>query len=531
MTGEPPPRRGAGSPPGHAAFKVALERHGLALAPDEAENVETLAAWLSAGVGKLAAVEPAPRPPAAIAADAAPDLTIAEVGRRLRDGRLTSVALTRAHLGRIAEGNPTLKAFYTVLAARALDDARRADAELAAGADRGPLHGIPIAIKDLIDVAGMATTAGSKARRNAIAEANAEAVQRLADGGAVILGKLATYEWGTVGPAFDTLFPPALNPWNLEHITGGSSSGCAAAVAGRLVRTTIGSDTGGSLRSPAAYCGVVGLKPTYGAVPGAGAIGLAPSMDHIGPISATVGDAALTCDVIAGRAGPAAAVSRLGQSVAGLRVGYARNWFAGDPQVLPAIVAAMDEAVSQLSLLGAVIEPVELPAYDLFEAAGAAILHAEAFRQHAAALRDHPEAYGRKSFQTLAAGAALTGAEYQAALRAGAALRARLDAILDGVDALVTICTLTTALPVSAFGQAAVWTPMRTIGFNVTGHPALALPIGVSEAGLPMGMQIVGRYFEEAVICQLGDAYERVGGLAGRVPPHAVAVPATPLTG
>jgi Asp-tRNA(Asn)/Glu-tRNA(Gln) amidotransferase A subunit family amidase len=529
MPGDSPHHSRPGSPPGHAAFKAALERHGIDLAPDEAGEVENLAGWLSAGVGRLAAVASAPRPPGASAADAAPDLTIAEAGRRLRDGRLTSVALTRAHLERIADGNPTLRAFYTVLARRALDDARRADAELATGTDRGPLHGIPVAIKDLIDVAGAATTAGSKARRNASAETNAEAVQRLVDGGAVILGKLATYEWGTVGPAFDTLFPPALNPWRLDHITGGSSSGCAAAVAGRLVRTSVGSDTGGSLRSPAAYCGVVGLKPTYGAVPGAGAIGLAPSMDHLGPISATVGDAALTCDVIAGRTGPQAAAGRLGQSVAGLRVAYARNWFARDPRVLPAIVAAMDEAVSQFSLLGAVIEPVDLPDYDLFEAAGAAILHAEAFRLHAADLRDHPEAYGRKSFQTLAAGISLTDADYRTALRAGAALRMRIDAALDRVDALVTVCTLTTALPVSAFGKTAAWTPMRTIGFNVTGHPVLALPIGVSDTGLPMGMQIVGRHFEEAVICQLGDAYECVAGLAGRTPPHAAHVP-TPLT-
>ena len=185
-------------------------------------------------------------------ADASPDLPIAEAGRRLRDGRLTSLALTLAHLARrIDELNPTYNAFYVVLTERALDDARRADAELAAGQDRGPLHGIPIALKDLIDVAGVPTTAGSKSRANAVAERNAEVTQRLIDGGAVILGKLATYEWGTVGPAFDTLFPPAANPWNLRTA---SLAVHRLAVRRRwrvgLIRTSIGTDTGGSLQRP-----------------------------------------------------------------------------------------------------------------------------------------------------------------------------------------------------------------------------------------------------------------------------------------
>lgn len=509
----------------HAAFAAALEAHGIVLAPDEAESVGSLADWLGAGVDKLAAVKPSRSPAAEVEADTAPDISISEAGRQLRDGRLSSVALTRAHLARITAMNTTLRAFFALLAERALADAERADAELAAGQDRGALHGIPVAIKDLIDVAGVPTTAGSKSRENAIPEGNAAIVQRLIDGGAVVIGKLATYEWGTVGPAFDTLFPPARNPWSLDHITGGSSSGCAAAVAGRLVRTSVGTDTGGSLRSPAAYCGVFGLKPTYGSVPKAGAIELAPSMDHVGAISAQVSDAALTLDVIAARSGPDSAASRLGQDIAGLRVGYARTWFAGDPQAMPEIVAAMDDAASQLSLLGAIVEQVDLPDYDLFEAAGAAILHAEAFRLHAVALRDHPEAYGRKSFQTLAAGAALTEDQYQAALGAGRALRSHIDAVFDRVDAMITVCTLTTALPVAAFGKSAVWTPMRTIGFNVTGHPVLALPIGLSSEGLPIGMQIVGRHFDEAMICQIGDAYERAAGTADLIAPHSASAP------
>ena len=494
------------------AFEAILEAKGIELSPDERASVRELADWLASGVRRLSAVgEPAPAEVPSAVPDAL-DVEIPELARRLRDGRLTSLALTRACLDRIRERDPRYRAFYTVLADRALADARRADDELRNGIDRGPLHGIPVAIKDMIDVEGVPTTAGSRSRSKAVAAANAEVVQRLADGGAVIVGKLATYEWATVGPAFDTLFPPARNPWNLAHITGGSSSGPAAAVAGGLLRTSLGTDTGGSVRSPACYCGVVGLKPTFDLISTGGVVALAPSLDHVGVISASVAEAALTLDVVSGCVdAPDAAASRLGKPLDGLRIGYARNFFAGDPQATPAVVEAIDAAVSQLSLLGAVIEPVDLPDYQLFEAAGAAILHAEAFELHRSDLAAHPEAYGRKSFQTLAAGMLLSEGDLAEARRAGLALRARLDAdVLSRFDAFVTACTLTAALPFAAFDKSAVWTPMRTIGFNVTGHPVLALPTGLDHE-LPIGMQIVGRHFDEATICQIGDAWERSG--------------------
>jgi Asp-tRNA(Asn)/Glu-tRNA(Gln) amidotransferase A subunit family amidase len=203
-----------------------------------------------------------------------------------------------------------------------------------------------------------------------------------------------------------------------------------------------------------------------------------------------------------------------------MRIGYARNWFAKDTQAAPAVVAAMDTAVSQLSLLGAIITAVELPPYEHFEAAAAAILHAEAFELHAKALAEQPQSYGRMTFQTLAAGVSLTDAEVAEAHRAGSVLRQQLDdTVFADCDALVTVCALTTALPVAAFGKSAVWTPMRTIGFNLTGHPALALPIGLSD-GLPMGMQIIGRHRDESTICQIGDAFERHAGHADIKPPR-----------
>ncbi len=502
-------------------FDQTLAEQHIVLSPDEAESVFGLARWMNEGVAGLDVLgktaggamqgQSARENPA--------DLPIAEAGRRLRAGTLTSVDLLEAHLSRIAERDPTFRAFYTLAADHARDAAMRADAELAAGHDRGPLHGIPVGIKDLIDVAGMPTTAGSKARAGHMATVNAAVSDRLIAGGAVIVGKLATYEYGTVGPAYDTLFPPALNPWSVEHITGGSSSGSAVAVVSGMLRTTLGSDTGGSVRGPASYCGVVGLKPTYGLVPKAGAIGLAPSMDHIGPMSASTADAAVTLDVIAGLAGQQSAASLLGTSIAGLRIGYARNWFAHDSQAMPEVVAAMDEALSQLSLLGAHIDEVDLPDYFAGEAAGAAILHYEAWQMHRAQLAAEPRGYGRKTFQTLASGIALSEVEYRAALAAGALMRQRFDDEIFGrFDALITVSALTTALPTSLFGKGAVWTPMRTIGFNVTGHPVLALPIGLA-GGLPMGMQVIGRHFAEARICQIGDAFERATGHSDKRPP------------
>jgi aspartyl-tRNA(Asn)/glutamyl-tRNA(Gln) amidotransferase subunit A len=497
-------------------FAARLKAQGIVLSKEEADSVYGLASWLSEGVAGLADAFPAE---AGATSDVA-DLSIVDAGRKLRDGSLTSLALTRAVLARIEERDKDYRSFYVVMAERALDDARRADAELVAGKDRGHLHGIPIGIKDMIDVAGVPTTAGSVSRRDNVPLTNATLVDRLVDAGAVIIGKLATYEWGTVGPAFDTLYPPARNPWSLEHITGGSSSGCAAAVAGGLLRTTIGSDTGGSVRGPAAYCGIVGLKPTLGLVPTTGTLGMSPSMDHAGPMSATVTEAALTLDVIAARIGDESATRYLGQDIRGLRIGYARNWFAPDPQAHPAVVAAMDDAISTLSELGAVIEQIELPDYYAIEVAAAAVLHYEGFKGHADELAAHPEGFGRKTFQSIAAGAAITDAEYAEARRAGVAFRDALDRDVFGrFDAVVTVGTLTPALPLSLFGKGSVWTPMRTIAFNISGHPVLMQPMGFHE-GLPLGIQIVGPHYGEARICQIGDAFERATDFSTQKPPH-----------
>jgi Asp-tRNA(Asn)/Glu-tRNA(Gln) amidotransferase A subunit family amidase len=501
---------------GRDDFAARLKAQGIVLSRAEIDSVYALANWLNEGVAGLATALPSV---SAIDADPA-DLSIVAAGRALRDGSLTSLALTRAVLARIAERDSDYRSVYAVLDERAIADARQADADLANGIDRGPLHGIPVGIKDMIDVAGVATTAGSKGRKDNVPGSNAVIVDRLIEGGAIIVGKLATYEWGTVGPAYDTLYPPARNPWSLEHITGGSSSGSAAAVAGGLLRTTIGTDTGGSVRGPASYCGIVGLKPTFGLVPTTGTLGMSPSMDHIGPMSATCAEAALTLDVIAARGRDDSTARYVGEEIRGLRIGYARNWFASDAQTHPAVIVAMDEAASTLSELGAVIEQVELPDYYAIEVAAAAVLHHEGFAGHADELAQRPEGFGRKTFQSIVAGAAITEGEYEEAKRAGAAFRQRLDReIFSRFDALVTVNTLTPALPLSLFGEKSVWTPMRTIGFNISGHPVLALPMGFHD-GLPLGMQIVGPHFGEARICQIGDAFERATDHSTQKPPQ-----------
>ena len=446
------------------------------------------------------------------------DLTLHDAATALRDGTLTARALTAAALDRIARHNPRLHAF-THVASDALEQADRADAMIAAG-DAPPLCGLPVAVKDLIDVADQPATAGSRVLAGRIAVQDAVTIARLRAQGAVLIGKVATYEFAMVGPDLALPDPPARNPWNTAHITGGSSSGSAAAVAGGLVRLAIGTDTGGSIRSPAAYTGCVGLKPTYDRVSRAGAFPLSPSLDHTGPLTATVAEAALALDALTddpARWRPA--TSRIGGPVTELRVGFARNWFADDPQAHPILVRALDDAASTLSLLGARISLVTLPDYALYEAAASIILHAEALAAHADLIAAHAGDYGRPTLQCLAFGAAVTEAEVARARDAQARLTADMLAAMTGCDVILTATTLTPALPYAAFdGETAVWTPMRTIAFNLTGQPALSLPAGFAD-GLPLGLQLIGRHGDEDLICALGHAFEQATDHAVQRPP------------
>ena len=462
-------------------------------------------------------------------------LPIAEAGRRLRDGSLTSTGLTRHLLDRIAALDGALHSFVLVTEERAMADAARADAELAGGTDRGPMHGIPYALKDIYDTAGIRTTCHSKLLVDNIPRQDSVTARKLAQAGGVLLGKLATHEFALGGPSFDLPFPPARNPWNLEHITGGSSSGSGAAVAAGLVRTAMGSDTGGSIRGPAAYCGTVGLKPTYGLVSRRGVFPLSYTLDHCGPLSASVEDAAITTQVIAGYdpADPASVnrpapdlCSGLEGGVAGLRIGLPRNLYRRAEGLVPETVAALDRLAEALAAAGAIVEEVTLPDYDLFNICGRVIMISEAFAIHEADLRSRPLDYGAIFLARMAVGATISAADYMQAQR----LRRELSEAVNRValkrhDLLLTACSLG---PAPRFDEYPPDRPgpmhMQTMPFNVTGNPALSMPAGLSASGLPLSAQLVARPFEEALLLRAGRAVEKITAEwgAAKAPPLAM---------
>ncbi len=452
--------------------------------------------------------------------------SMAEMAAQLRAGDTTSEALTRAALDRVAQADGALQAFITVTAERALAEACEADAAFAAGRDAGPMQGIPYALKDIYDTAGLRTTCHSKLRVDVVPEADCVVQQKLAAGGGVLIGKLATHEFAIGGPSFDLPFPPARNPWNTEHITGGSSSGSGAAVAAGMVRMAMGSDTGGSIRGPAAYCGTVGLKPTYGRVSRRGIFPLSFTLDHAGPLSRNVEDSAITLQVIAGHdpLDPASAdetvpdyLAGLQGGVAGMRFGVPRAFFASSPAATPDMLAAFDGALDALREAGATVEDVTLPPYALFAACGRVIMMAEAFAIHEADLRTRLMDYGALTRQRFLLGATLSASDLVQALRVRRELVDATNAMLGRYDALLTASALAVAPRFDAVPDPnrIDLTPMQTIPFNVTGHPAMSVPTGKGGGGLPLSLQVVGRPFDEATVLRIGRALERSTGWEG----------------
>jgi len=448
------------------------------------------------------------------------DLSIAEMGRALRAGRVTAEQLARDALARIAARDGSLHAFVLVTEERALDDARRADAELRAGRDRGPFHGIPHALKDIYDTAGIRTTCHSKLRIDNVPKDDSVVAAKFVEAGAVLLGKLATHEFAIGGPSFDLPFPPSRNPWNVDHVTGGSSSGSATAIAARMVRMAMGSDTGGSIRGPAAWCGLTGLKPTYGRVSRRGVFPLSWTLDHCGPLARSVEDCAITLQVLAGYDPQDAASAevpvpdyraRLERGVGGLRVGIPRGFFVSASAMTPEVVAGIDHTAAQLRAAGAIVEDVSLPEYALFAASGRVIMMAEAFAIHQTDMQDRLLDYGEITAGRFILGAAISAADYINALRARRELTDAVNSALHGYDVLLTASALNTAprfdAPVDALSTAS---PMQTIPFNVTGHPAMSVPIGLAPNRLPLSVQVAGRPFDEAMVLRVGRAIERL---------------------
>jgi len=464
----------------------------------------------------------------ALPADLA-DLSIAEAGKALRTGILTSRKLTEASLERIAAVDPLVNAFVLPTPERALADADAADANFANGIDHGPMQGIPYALKDIFSTADIRTTCHSNLLRENVPSEDCVVEAKLRSGGAVMLGKLGTFEFAIGGPSFDLFSPPARNPWNLEHTTSGSSSGSAAAVAAGMMRMAMGSDTGGSIRGPAAFCGTVGLKPTYGRVSRRGVYPLAFSLDHAGPLSRSVEDTAITMQVISGfdPLDPASAdmpvpdyLTSLRDGVVGVRVGYTRKFFIDNPALTDEALKALDASAELLARLGAHVDEVDMPPFEIFDACNRTILFSEAYAIHEATLKARPYAYGRYAYQHLVSGALLSGADVIQAQRLRRELTAAVyNGPLASHDVLLAPNALMTAGRFDEMGpDAGRWSGILTGPFNVTGSPALALPIGFGANGLPLSAQIVGRPFAEALVLRVGAAFEAAAGIVAQRP-------------
>jgi aspartyl-tRNA(Asn)/glutamyl-tRNA(Gln) amidotransferase subunit A len=459
-------------------------------------------------------------------------VTIHEAAEALRARRVSSVELTTAALERIERSKEKLRAFITVTAEHALRRARAADAELAAGRDRGALHGIPVAVKDLFAMRGVRTTGGSRIFEHFVPEYDSAVVERLETAGAVMLGKLNMHELAYGITSANPHFGAVRNPWNLEHSPGGSSGGSGAAVAAGLAFAAMGSDTGGSVRIPAAFCGTVGLKPTYGRVSRYGGFPLAYSLDHMGPLTRSVRDAAAVLNAIAGHDTRDDASSRLPVaefvpkqdcSIRGLAIGVPRNSFFDrlDTDVESSVRAAIARAES----VGADVKPVDLPDMAALNAVARVILLAEASAVMEPYLDDRTK-FGADVLALLDQGRLVPATDYVNAQRLRRRMQREFDRLWSGIDGLFVPTTPNTA---PRIGQSTVRlggededvrlaTTRLVRSINLLGLPALSIPCGLSSAGLPIGLQIIGPKFEEALILRIGAALEDSGVGVGTPP-------------
>ena len=449
-------------------------------------------------------------------------MTAAAAARAIATRELSPVDLTKALLDRIEKLDPTLNAFIRVDGEAAMTAAKAAESEARSGRLRGPLHGVPVGIKDIIDVAGLPTTCHSKVLQDNMATADAVCVEKLRGAGAIVLGKLSTHEFAIGGPSFDLPWPPARNPWNPDHHPGGSSSGSGSGVAAGLFPMALGTDTGGSVRNPASCCGIVGLKPTYGLVSRRGVFPLSFTLDHVGPMTRTVADNALMLETIAGHdpLDPGSATASQGhygaaldRSLRGLRVGFVRHFHEIDTPADPEVTAALEHVARSLQLEGADLRDIKLPTLVEFGAVNRVILQSEAWSIHGPWLSERPGDYGQLSRQRLMAGAFMSAGDYMLASRRRLQMIAEVEAALREVDVLLCASSMDPACRIEDTAEVARTYPRQArTPFNVTGHPALAMMAGLSKGGLPVSVQFVGRYFDEATVFQVARAWERAAG-------------------
>jgi aspartyl-tRNA(Asn)/glutamyl-tRNA(Gln) amidotransferase subunit A len=465
------------------------------------------------------------------------DLDLKGVSDAIRTKAISSVEATEAYLQRIEQHDGVLQSYITITADLARAQARRADAELAQGHTRGPLHGVPIGLKDLISVAGVRLTGGSQVLAHNVATEDSPITTKLVEDGAVILAKLSKHEFAfgrpaTDGSLADGPFPTGRNPWDITRITAGSSSGSGAAAAAGLCAGTLGSDTGGSIRGPASLCGLVGHKPTYGLVTRRGVLPMCWSLDHVGPLTRGVWDAAVMLQVIAGHdpgdaststARPPSYTRTLEAGVRGMRLGLPRRFYLDWPGLHPDVKSAAIAAFGELERQGAIIEDVDAPTFDVAPAAWAAMLP-EMYEYHRELVAEQPEKYRVGTRMRVLMGALFSAADYLRAQRLRARLAREVAAIFEQVDAIIFPGQSDPAVPFPtdpAPKELMLPGSRYTSIWNLVGLPACVVPSGFSQEGLPVSIQIVGKPFDDARVLQIARAYERATSWHTRRPDPA----------
>lgn len=445
-------------------------------------------------------------------------LTIAEAAKLIAAKKLSPVELAKTHLDRIGRLDPQLNAFLMVTEERALADARAAEARQMSGALRGRMDGIPIAHKDIYNTAGIRTTAHSKLLKDNVPARDARTVAKWAEAGTVMLGKLSTHEFAFGGPSFDLPWPPARNPWNREHFTAGSSSGTGAAVAAGLVMGGTGSDTGGSIRGPAALCGIAGIKPTYGLCSRVGILPLAYSLDHAGPMAWTAEDCALLLQGMAGHDpdDPASAdrpvpdfTAELGKGAKGLRIGVVRHFFETDNRASDATRAGIDGALDFFRKEGAEVRDITLSPMIEYFAVGWLIMVTEAFALHGPWLRERFNDYSEMLRDRVALAAMLSGPDIVQATRRRRVLCREMAAAMADLDVIVMASAPAEAPRIDNVPKwSGIEKPSFTMPCNVTGFPAISICTGFGQGGLPVSMQLAGKPFTEPTLFRAAHAYE-----------------------